>query len=190
MTRPSCVPLLTGTGSNVKTDRSVGQAESAARPGRRKRREKILDASDIRLLLLHFLSQSPAHGYELIKAVEELSKGEYSPSPGIIYPNLTLLEEMECIAVVDAMAARKAYRLEEKGREQLQQHASSVTTIIERLSTLAVLVNNRSLPDVERAIYNMKTALNFRLSQEGLSQQTLFAIIDALDDAAKKIERS
>ncbi|WP_230320645.1 PadR family transcriptional regulator [Erwinia sorbitola] len=174
----------------MKTDLPLWQPESNARPGRRKRREKMLDASDIRLLLLHFLSINPAHGYELIKAVEDLSKGEYSPSPGIIYPNLQLLEEMEYIAVVDALATRKAYRLEAKGEEQLQQHAQGLTAIIQRLSTLAVLVNNRSLPDVERAIHNMKTALNFRLSQEGISQETLFAIVDALDDAAKKIERS
>lgn len=150
----------------------------------------MLDAGDIRLLFLHFLSLKPAHGYELIKAVEELSKGEYTPSPGIIYPNLTLLEEMECIAVVDAGSARKSYRLEPKGAEALQQNASALAAILQRLSSLAVLVNNRSLPDVERAIHNMKTALNIRLSQEGLSQQTLYAIIDALDEAAKKIERS
>ncbi|MBP2156552.1 PadR family transcriptional regulator [Erwinia rhapontici] len=175
----------------MKTGPPVWHPDGAARAGhRRKRREKILDASDIRLLLLHFLSHNAAHGYELIKAVEELSKGEYSPSPGIIYPNLQLLEEMECIAVVDGQATRKAYRLEEKGTEQLQQHAAALVSIIQRLSTLAVLVNNRSLPDVERAIHNMKTALNVRLSQDGISQQSLFAIIDALDDAAKKIERS
>lgn len=188
--RPSFVPWLTGIRNKMKSEPSLCASDSGARPGRRKRREKMLDASDIRLLMLHFLSQQPAHGYELIKAVEDLSKGEYTPSPGIIYPNLTLLEEMECIAVVDPLAARKAYCLEAKGREQLSQHRATLATIIQRLSTLAVLVNNRSLPDVERAIHNMKTALNFRLSQEGISQQTLFAIIDALDDAAKKIERS
>ncbi|MBD8105543.1 PadR family transcriptional regulator [Erwinia persicina] len=174
----------------MRSGSSACQADSAARVGRRKRREKIVDASDIRLLLLHFLRQRPAHGYELIKAIEELSKGEYTPSPGIIYPNLTLLEEMECIAVVDPLAERKAYRLEAAGQAQLAQHQPAVTAIVQRLSTLAVLVNNRSLPDVERAIHNMKTALNVRLSQDGLSQQTLFAIIDALDEAAKKIERS
>lgn len=191
MTRLSCALLPTGIRSSVKREPPVWQPDSAARAvHRRKRREKILDASDIRLLLLHFLSHNAAHGYELIKAVEELSKGEYSPSPGIIYPNLQLLEEMEYIAVVDAQATRKAYRLEQKGAEQLQQHAAALVTIIERLSTLAILVNNRSLPDVDRAIHNMKTALNVRLSQEAISQQSLFVIIDALDDAAKKIERS
>ncbi|WP_338563514.1 PadR family transcriptional regulator [Erwinia sp. E_sp_B04_7] len=157
---------------------------------RRKRREKMLDASDIRLLILHFISQGAAHGYELIKSIEELSRGEYSPSPGIIYPNLTLLEEMDCIRVKDPQAARKAFRLEAEGERQLSLNQPVLQAIIGRLTSMAVLVNNRSIPEVERAILNMKMALNARLSQPDLAQQTLYDIIDALDEAAKKIERS
>lgn len=156
----------------------------------RKRREKMLDAGEIRLLALHFLSQNPGHGYELIKQIEDLSKGEYTPSPGIIYPNLTLLEEMELIAVTDPQATRKAYRLEQKGRELLEQSQPALHDIVRRLGTLAILVHNRSLPDVDRAIRSLKTALNARLSQADIDRQTLYAIVDALDEAVKKIERS
>ncbi|CCG87659.1 putative protein yqjI [Erwinia piriflorinigrans CFBP 5888] len=188
---PSCAPLPTGIRNSVKNPSDLWQARGDMHAvGRRKRREKVLDASDLRLLVLHFLSRNPAHGYELIKAVEELSKGEYTPSPGIIYPNLTWLEESDYIAVVNAQAARKAYRLEPLGREFLQQNQPVLTAIIQRLSTLAALVNNRSHPDVERAIHNMKTALNLRLAQEAISQRALYDIIDALDEAAKKITRS
>ncbi|MCZ4060241.1 PadR family transcriptional regulator [Pantoea sp. LMR881] len=158
--------------------------------GRRKRREKMLDASDIRLLMLHFLAQNAAHGYELIKSVEELSKGEYSPSPGIIYPNLTLLEEMDAIHVLDAQAARKAYALNEVGREMLANNEAHVASLIERLSSLAILVNNRTLPEVEQAIHTMKTALNGRLSQQNISAKSLQLIIATLHDAAKKIAES
>ncbi|WP_428946106.1 PadR family transcriptional regulator [Pantoea sp. FN060301] len=157
---------------------------------RRKRREKMLDAGDIRLLILYFISQGAAHGYELIKSIEDLSKGEYTPSPGLIYPNLTLLEEMECISVTEPQATRKAYRLAEKGQQQLIQGNAALEAILERLSSLAVLVTNRSRPEVERAINNMKSALNSRLSGATLSTQTLHTIIDALDEAARKIERS
>ncbi|WP_416262109.1 PadR family transcriptional regulator [Gibbsiella quercinecans] len=157
---------------------------------RKKRREKMLDASDIRLLILHFLALGAAHGYELIKSIEDLSKGEYAPSPGIIYPNLTQLEEAGYIQVLDDRETRKAYALEEKGRLLLQEQHDDLLVILERLTSLAILVNNRSIPEVERAIHNMKTALNSRLSQENISQQSLHAIIDAMDEAAKKIERS
>lgn len=150
----------------------------------------MLDGSDIRLLVLHFLSQGEAHGYELIKAVEELSRGEYSPSPGLIYPSLTQLEETAMIAAVDPQAARKAYRLTQPGRDWLGQHHAELAIVVQRLSSLAVLVHNRSVPEVERAIHNMKTALNTRLSQQDIALETLYAIVDALDEAAKKIERS
>ncbi|MCG8708236.1 PadR family transcriptional regulator [Brenneria sp. 4F2] len=150
----------------------------------------MLDANDIRLLILYFLSQNAAHGYELIKSIEELSKGEYTPSPGIIYPSLALLEETGCIGALDDRATRKAYTLKEEGRSMLRQSQGNLVAVIQRLTSLAILVNNRSIPEVDRAIYNMKTALNARLSSQGLSQQTLHAIIDAMDEAAKKIERS
>lgn len=158
--------------------------------GRRKRREKMLDASDIRLLMLHFLAQNDAHGYELIKSIEELSKGEYSPSPGIIYPNLTLLEEMDAIRVVDSQASRKAYTLNAAGRALLAEQQAPVEHIIERLSSLAILVNNRSIPDIDHAIHRMRSVLNNRLSQEAISAEALENIVDALNAAADKIAAS
>lgn len=157
---------------------------------RRKRREKMLEASDIRLLMLHFLAQNAAHGYELIKSVEELSKGEYSPSPGIIYPNLTLLEEMEAIEVVDAQATRKAYRLTGAGETLLAASRDQIASLIGRLSSLAILVNNRSIPAVEQAIHELKMALNTRLAQQDISEAALQTLIAALQDAAEKITRS
>jgi DNA-binding PadR family transcriptional regulator len=174
----------TSTSSDDQTARAGGCS------GRRKRREKMLEASEIRLLMLHFLAQNAAHGYELIKSVEELSKGEYSPSPGIIYPNLTLLEEMEAIQVVDAQATRKAYRLTAAGEAQLAENRETVTSLITRLSTLAILVNNRSIPAVEQAIHGLKVALNRRLAQEDISEAALQTLIKALHDAAEKITHS
>lgn len=174
----------TSTSSDDQTARAGGCS------GRRKRREKMLEASEIRLLMLHFLAQNAAHGYELIKSVEELSKGEYSPSPGIIYPNLTLLEEMEAIQVVDAQATRKAYRLTAAGEVHLAENRETVSSLITRLSTLAILVNNRSIPAVEQAIHGLKVALNRRLAQEDISEAALQTLIKALHDAAEKITLS
>ncbi|WP_034914777.1 PadR family transcriptional regulator [Erwinia sp. 9145] len=168
-------------------DLHAGREECGAR--RRKRREKMLDAGDIRLLMLHFIGQGAAHGYELIKSVEDLSRGEYTPSAGIVYPNLTLLEDANCISAVDPHASRKTWQLEEAGRRQLAENQPLLRDIVSRLTSLAVLVNNRSIPEVERAIYNFKTALNAQLSQQNLSQEKLHKIIDTLDEAAKKIER-
>jgi DNA-binding PadR family transcriptional regulator len=170
------------------------QSDSAHRAmcagARKKRRERMLDASDVRLLMLHFLANGSAHGYELIKSVEELSKGEYSPSPGIIYPNLTLLEEMDAIRVVDAHASRKAYALNDSGRELLAENSENISIIIERLTSLAILVNNRSIPEVEQAIHNIRHMLNHRLAQENISPESLAVVVNALNEATEKIAKS
>ncbi len=155
---------------------------------RRKRREKRLDAGDIRLLILHFIAQGAAHGYELIKSIEDLSKGEYSPSPGIIYPNLTLLEETECIVVADPQAVRKAFRVTAVGQRQLDENQHALAEIIRRLTSMAVLVNNRTIPEIENALYRFRMVLNTRLSEQALSGETLQAIVDALEEAAEKIK--
>ncbi|WP_029684320.1 PadR family transcriptional regulator [Tatumella saanichensis] len=156
----------------------------------RKRREKLLDAAEMRLLILSMLHQQPAHGYELIKAIEALAQGEYSPSPGIIYPALMLLEEMEAIVPVDSDSARKCFRLTAAGEQQLTDNQSQLAQISERLKMLAVVGKHRRTPQMERAVHNLKMALNTRLAEAEISQQSLYAIIDALDEAAKRIERA
>ena len=156
----------------------------------RHRRERLFDANDIRLLILYFLSQNSAHGYELIKSIEALAKGEYVPSPGIIYPNLTLLEEMGAIQVTESQAAKKAWQLTDEGKASLEQQSNEVHSILERLESLGVLGGNRRIPEVQRAIHNFKIALNSKLANSDIPQETLYKIIDTLDQAAKDIERS
>ncbi|WP_413724323.1 PadR family transcriptional regulator [Sodalis sp. RH16] len=158
--------------------------------GRKHRRERMFDSADIRLLIMHFLAQGPAHGYELIKAIQELSKGEYTPSASIVYPNLTFLEEQGMASPVYDGAGKKQYRLTEEGQSLLDVQRGNLNGIIDRLYSMAILSNNRSIPEMQRAINNIRTALNLRLAKGKISQQTLYNIIDALDNAAKEIERS
>jgi len=168
-----------------------GRHEQGNGEGRaRHRRERLFDASDIRLLILYFLAQNTAHGYELIKSIEALAKGEYVPSPGIIYPNLTLLEEMGYIHATENQTGKKAWQLTDEGQASLAQQQDEVRSILDRLESLGVLGGNRRIPEVQRAIHNFKVALNTKLSHSDIPQETLYKIIDTLDQAAKDIERS
>src|ERR1700742_488389 len=81
-------------------------------PGRK------LGSGDLQLLLLALRAEKPSHGYELIKALEERSSGYYSPSPGMVYPALTYLEELGH-ASVTAEGTRKLYSATEAGRKHL-----------------------------------------------------------------------
>src|ERR1700751_2604728 len=80
-----------------------------------------LGADDLQLLILALLAEKPSHGYEIIKGLEERSGGFYAPSPGMVYPALTYLEELG-YASVEADGAKKLYRISEEGRAYLEQN--------------------------------------------------------------------
>src|SRR6202142_3333657 len=84
-----------------------------------------LASADLQLLILELLAEKPRHGYEIIKALEERSKGFYVPSPGMVYPALTYLEEIGYATVV-AEGARKLYHITADGQAQLDENRSVV----------------------------------------------------------------
>ncbi|CAN5324030.1 PadR family transcriptional regulator [soil metagenome] len=96
-------------------------------------RGRKLGSDDLQLLLLALLAAQPSHGYELIKQLEERSNGYYAPSPGMVYPALTFLEEIGH-ASVTTEGARKRYDLTDAGREQLRQNQPRVDALFEQLS--------------------------------------------------------
>lgn len=94
-----------------------------------------LSSADLHLVVLALLEQRPAHGYELIRAIEERSGGFYTPSPGVIYPALTYLEEIG-YAVVEPQGARKLYHITEAGRAQLEANRATAEAILNALGRI------------------------------------------------------
>jgi DNA-binding PadR family transcriptional regulator len=94
-----------------------------------------LSSADLQLLILALLGEKPRHGYDLIKAVEERSGGFYTPSPGVIYPALTYLEEAGD-AVPEAEGSRKLYRLTEAGKAHLEERRAEADAILLQLKEL------------------------------------------------------
>jgi DNA-binding PadR family transcriptional regulator len=92
-----------------------------------------LGGDDLQLVVLALLADKPYHGYEIMKALEERSGGFYSPSPGMVYPALTYLEEIG-YASVEAEGAKKLYRITEEGRAYLEQNRRAVDTILAQLA--------------------------------------------------------
>ncbi len=95
-----------------------------------------LGADDLQLVILALLSVRPYHGYEIIKALEERSGGFYAPSPGMIYPALTYLEEIG-YATVEAEGAKKRYRISDEGRAHLEGNRRIVDAILGQLAWVA-----------------------------------------------------
>lgn len=94
-----------------------------------------LSSADLQLVLLALLEQKAAHGYELIRALEERSGGFYAPSPGVIYPALTYLDEIGH-AVAEPEGNRKLYRLTDAGQAHLESHRGTALAILEALSRI------------------------------------------------------
>jgi DNA-binding PadR family transcriptional regulator len=91
-----------------------------------------LGGDDLQLVILALLEEKPRHGYEIIKALEERSGGFYSPSPGMVYPALTYLEELG-YAVVEAEGAKKLYRITDDGRRHLDERRAFAEAIFAQL---------------------------------------------------------
>jgi DNA-binding PadR family transcriptional regulator len=97
------------------------------------RAAKMLASGDLRLIILALLSEKPRHGYEIIKAIEEHSSGVYSPSPGMVYPALTYLEELGHTAS-ESEGTKKLYRITEAGTAHLNENRASVEETLEQLA--------------------------------------------------------
>jgi DNA-binding PadR family transcriptional regulator len=96
-------------------------------------RGRKLASVDLQLLILGLLDEKPRHGYEIIKALDERSKGFYAPSPGMVYPALTYLEEIGH-ATVETEGTRKLYRITDLGRAHLEEHRSEIDALFAQFS--------------------------------------------------------
>ena len=97
------------------------------------RAAKMLASGDLQLIILALLSEKPRHGYEIIKAIEEHSSGIYTPSPGMVYPALTYLEEMG-FAASEAEGTKKLYRITDEGAAHLKANRASVDETLDHLA--------------------------------------------------------
>ena len=109
-------------------------------------RGRKLGSADLQLLLLALLAERPSHGYELIKALDERSNGYYAPSPGMVYPALTYLEEIGH-ASVEAQGAKKLYSITETGLTHLEGQRASVDALLEQLAYIG-----KRMEEVRRAM--------------------------------------
>lgn len=147
------------------------------------------DQGDLRLLLLDLIGEKPRHGYELIKAIEEAMQGGYSPSPGVVYPTLTLLEETGLIAS-ETQGAKKLYSLTDEGRQALETEAEALAAAKGRMQAARERFGPPPAAEIGRAMQNLGSSLALRLSRGALSKEELRAVVDAIDAAARGVEQS
>ncbi len=156
--------------------------------GRGGGRKRMFDGGELRLVLLKLIAEKPRHGYDLIRAIEERTGGAYAPSPGIVYPTLTLLSDMGLIGEQASDGARKLFEITTEGAAHLEQNATEVAAMFARLDALGAERERTDVVPVRRAMHNLKSVLMHRLG-EGLDKDKLHDAVALIDEAARKIER-
>ena len=136
------------------------------------------------------IADQPRHGYELMKAIEERTSGSYTPSPGVIYPTLSWLEDMGYAVAETENAGRKRYRITTEGEAFLIANRAAVDALNARFSQADAGAPHEVPAPVLRGMENLKLALRLRLKQGPLNQATAQSIAAALDAAAQTVERS
>ena len=156
---------------------------------RHRRGGRVFDQGDLKWVILQLIADKPSHGYELIKTIEDRLGGAYSPSPGVIYPTLTLLEDLGYIAPAAEEGSRRAYAITDEGRRVLEENSAAVASLNERMGQVAERAAGRAAPQVVRAMENLRLALRLKLDRGSLTSEQIARISDILDGAAREVER-
>ena len=168
---------------------SGGEWSFGASPRGGGRGRRMFDGGELRLVLLKLITDEPRHGYELIRAIEELTGGEYAPSPGVVYPTLTLLDEMGFIGEQAADEKRKRYAATDEGCAHLEENREHAEALIARLTHIGERRQRTDGAPIRRAMGNLRVALEHRLTRGDFSQDTLHDVAALIDEVAQKIER-
>ena len=152
-------------------------------------RKRMFGSGELRLVLLKLIADEPRHGYDLIRAIEELTGGDYAPSPGVVYPTLTMLADMGLIEEAAAEGSRKAFAATAEGKAHLEENSDEVDALFERLEEAAPDRDGKRHPPIGRAIGNLMTALRHRVAHDGFDEALVHEITEILDEAAQRIER-
>jgi DNA-binding PadR family transcriptional regulator len=157
--------------------------------GRGRGRRRMFDVGDLRLVLLKLIADQQRHGYDLIRAIEELTHGVYAPSPGVVYPTLTMLQDMGLIEETKGEAARKVFKVTKDGKAHLAEKADEVAGLFERLEDVGGDQRKAEGPPIRRAVGNLLSSIWHRVTRDEMDEETMHRIAEILDEAARKIER-
>jgi DNA-binding PadR family transcriptional regulator len=147
----------------------------------------MFEAGDIKLVILKLLSDEPSYGYQLIKTMEQRLGGGYTPSAGVIYPTLTLLEE-EGLASASEQSSKKVYSVTEAGTAHLEAHKERVSELFARLEETGRGFERGRSPEIMKAFMNLRGAVVARVSREAVTPEQIQKITEAIDAAAKAID--
>ena len=153
------------------------------------RRQRFFGHGELRLVILDILTRNASHGYELIKEIETLTQGNYTPSPGVIYPTLDLLQDQQLIIIHEEDGGRKKIAITSQGQAWLAENSEHLQHIQARIKARSVGYQLRKDPQMRRALENFKAVLDLKVNQSEISAAQLKQIIGIIDRAALDISQ-
>lgn len=166
-------------------DAFEGERGSRGGPGRR----RVFSGDELRLVLLRLIAETPRHGYDLIREIEERTGGGYAPSPGVVYPTLTLLAEMDYVSEQASDGPKKIFAVTPGGEAHLAERADEIAALFARLDMLGKRREHGRRGPIKRAMGNLREALMQRIGEGEADEETMHRIAAILDEATQKIER-
>jgi DNA-binding PadR family transcriptional regulator len=148
---------------------------------------RMFDQGHLKFVILRLLSEKPRHGYEIIKEIEERFGGMYSPSPGTVYPTLTLLEDLGYARALPEEGGKKIYEITDEGRKHLAENQPLIDDIFEKIADFAQSIFGEPMMEIHRAMKNVGRAVYASKSSSRTAEQ-IAKIRDILNRAATEIE--
>ena len=168
--------------------RKMRKAAAAYRKMHREgaRRRRPLNHGDLKMLILALIAEQPRHGYDLIAEIEERTGGTYKPSPGVIYPTLSVIRDMG-LAKVNKEDGKRVYHITEDGEAELERHAETLEKIEDRLASLADPDADTNPIDVRAASQRLRHALFKTVAGSWPDTSNYGAIVNILNQARTDI---
>jgi DNA-binding PadR family transcriptional regulator len=148
----------------------------------------MFEQGDLKYVVLRLLEEKPRHGYDIIKELESRFGGSYAPSPGTVYPTLTMLEDLGYARVVPEEGGKKIYEITDEGRKHLAEHSTTVDDIFERIARFVEGITDSPMRDLNGAFQRLARA-TYKTATSHLDDKDLIGKIrDIVQKAAEDIE--
>ena len=159
-------------------------------PRRKRRRHmkwKMFERGELKFVILRLISESPMHGYEVMKALEEESKGYYRPSPGSVYPTLQMLDD-EGYVSVEEKDSKKIYSITTEGVAYLKENEDVVDDVFERVETFTDRFFGRDMKELSRSFSRLAQLTFDQAFQWGAEPEDIARMREILERAVDEME--
>ena len=149
---------------------------------------RMFEQGDLKYVILQLLEEKPRHGYEIIKELESRFGGSYAPSPGTVYPTLTMLEDLGFARVVPEESGKKIYEITDEGRKHLAEHSGTVNDIFERIARFVEGFTDTPMTELNQSFQRLARATYKTATSHLSDKEKIERIRDIIRKAAEEVE--